>query len=321
MPRVRFSLTGSTGLGWAQFREAASTAEELGFYGFYPSDHLLLPGRADSDDYLDSLTAIAALAAHTTTLRLGVMVAGNVFRHPVILVKIATTIDHASGGRMELGIGAAWAEEECAVYGIPFPPPAERVARLRDAVKVIKGLWTQDLTTLDSEYYPLRDAPLSPKPLQRPHPPIIVGGAGRSTMRTAAEFADEWNYIGPLRGAAERRERLDTLCAEYGRDPSSLRRSTVLNLHLTSDRAEAQAIASRVAARMRTIASASQELLALSDAELARESALIGEPAEVAEQIERWAEVGMSHVSFFTPRPFDRPMLERFASEVMPHFA
>ena len=321
MPRARFSLTGSTGLGWPQFVEAATTAEQLGFYGFYPSDHLYLPGRAPSDDYMDALTGIAALAPLTSTLRLGVMVAGNVFRHPVMLTKIATTIDHASSGRMELGIGAAWDEAECLIYGIPFPPPKERVARLRDAARVIKGLWTNDATTLDSPYYPLKAAPLFPKPIQRPHPPLIVGGGGNSTLRTAAEFADEWNYIGPFSSAGERNERLNTLCAEYGRDPTDIRRSVVLNLHLTSSAAEAESVIEEVAVRMRTIGNASSDLLGLPNDRLARETTLIGGPTEVAEQIERWVGLGIDHLAFFTPRPFDRPMLDRFATEVMPLFA
>ncbi len=184
---MRFSLAGIAGLTWSQLAEAATTAEALGFYGFYASDHLLTPGPGpttitpSSSEHLDALTAVAALAGHTRSLRLGTMVVGNLFRHPVILAKVISTIDHASGGRVELGIGANWRRAECDIYGFPFPPLQERLGRLENTLQIITSLWGRERTTVEGGYHELSDAPFLPKPLQQPWPPIIM--AARTTRR------------------------------------------------------------------------------------------------------------------------------------------
>ena len=326
--KMRFSLAGIAGLTWSQLLEAVTTAEELGFYGFYASDHLLTPGPGpttitpSSLEHLDALTVVAALTAQTQTLRLGTMVVGNLFRHPVILAKVVSSIDHASGGRMELGLGANWRRAECDIYGFPFPPLKERLRRLEDTLHIITSLWGQERTTIQSEYHELSDAPFLPKPLQRPWPPIILGGANDETLRLAATYADEWNGLGPVSHVRERALKLDALRREQGQDPSGIRRSAVVPLHLTDDAEEVERRTKGIAAVTRkNTQRCSVELAAQPDEVVAGEAALVGGPEQVAAGVDRWRSAGINHLVFFTPRPWDRPMLERFASDVMPSFS
>ena len=325
---MRFSLAGIAGLSWGQLVEVVCTAEELGFYGFYASDHLLTPGPGPttitptSIEHLDSLTLIAALAAHTRNLRLGTMVVGNLFRHPVILAKVVTTIDHASGGRMELGVGTNWRREECETYGFSFPPLRERQKRLEDTLRIITSLWGQERTTIHSEYHDISDAPFLPKTLQQPWPPIIVGGANDETLRLAALYANEWNGLGPVSYVRERSSRLEALCREQGRESDLIRRSAVIPLHMTDDADEIAVRTSGIAAVTRkNTQRCSAELAAQPDEVVANEAALIGSPENVAARIAEWQAAGIDHLVFFTPRPWDRPMLERFARDVMPSFS
>lgn len=324
---MRFSLAGIAGLTWSQLAEAATTAEALGFHGFYASDHLLTPGPGpttitpSSFEHLDALTAVAALAAHTRSLRLGTMVVGNLFRHPVILAKVISTIDHASGGRVELGIGANWRRAECDIYGFPFPPLQERLRRLENSLEIITSLWGRERTTVQGGHHELSDAPFLPKPLQQPWPPIIIGGANDETLRLAALYANEWNGLGPVSHVRERAQRLDALCREQGKDPASIRRSVVVPLHLTDDAAEVARLTEGIAAVTRkNTQRCSAELAAQPDEIVAGEAALLGGVEQVAAGVDRLRSAGINHVVFFTPRPWDRPMLERFATDVMPAF-
>lgn len=325
--KMRFSLAGIAGLSWNQLVEVVNTAEELGFYGFYASDHLLTPGPGpttivpSSLEHLDSLTVLAALAGHTSSLRLGTMVVGNLFRHPVVLAKVVSTIDHASNGRMELGIGTNWRRAECEIYGFPFPPLRERQKRLEDTLRIITSLWGQERTTIQSAYHEIRDAPFLPKPLQQPRPPIIVGGVNDETLRLVAAYADEWNALGPISHVRERGLRLEALCREHARVAGRLRRSVVTPLHLTDDQEEIARLTSGIAAMTRDNSQrCSAELAAQPDEVVANEAALIGSPDNVAARIADWQSAGIDHMVFFTPRPWDRPMLERFARDVMPSF-
>ena len=318
--RVRFSLAGSFGLGWKDFLEAAQIADELGFYGFYPSDHFMMPAGREAlgrgyvgDQQHDSLTMIAALSGHTSRLRLGTLVLGNLFRSPALVAKILNGIDHASNGRVELGIGANWQEDECLAYGFPFPPVGERLRRLRESLTVIRALWTGKPERFEGEFYSIAEPVFDPKPVQSPHPPIIVGGGSKQTLRIAVEMADEWNSTAPYGVVKEKLSLLDGICRASGRAPESLRRSKLISLNLTDTKAEAEDIARRLTSRMELPDGASAF-------QAAQDVALIGGPAEIVEQVERWAALGLGHLHFFTPRPMNRKALETFASEVMPAF-
>jgi F420-dependent oxidoreductase-like protein len=169
-------------------------------------------------------TLLSALAAQTERLRLGLMVAGNTYRHPAVHAHMAATVDVISGGRLDFGVGAGWNEYEHESMGIPLYPPGERIRRLGEACEITKRLWTQPLTDFDGRYYQLQEARLEPKPIQQPHPPIVIGGSGEQlTLRVAARYADIWNITGPDVETFRHKVRvLHEHCAEVGRDPAEI---------------------------------------------------------------------------------------------------
>jgi F420-dependent oxidoreductase-like protein len=192
---------------------------------------------------LEGWITLTALAQATRRVRLGTLVTGIHYRHPAVLANMAATLDIVSGGRLELGIGAGWNQEESGAYGIELGSPRERSDRFEEACEVILGLLTQDVTTFSGSYYQLTDARCEPKPVQRPHPPFCIGGSGeKRTLRTAARFAQHWNFVG---GTVEQFTRAkDVLrqhCADIGRDPAEI----LLSSHVvyTGDAAETAASA------------------------------------------------------------------------------
>jgi F420-dependent oxidoreductase-like protein len=209
-----------------QLRTVWRIADEAGFDHLWAFDHLSPLFADPGDDVFEGMTLLAAMAEATSRVRIGLMVAGNTYRHPGVLAKMATTVDHLSGGRLEFAIGASGAEAEHTMLGIPFGSAAERVGRLAEALTVCKLLWTGAHVSYSGRWYALADATANPKPVQRPHPPIWVGGAGeRLTLRVVAEHADVWNVIGPVDEVARKAAVLDRHCAELGRDPATIRRS------------------------------------------------------------------------------------------------
>jgi F420-dependent oxidoreductase-like protein len=184
---------------------------------------------------MEGWTTLTALAQATTRLRLGTLVTGIHYRHPAVLANMATTLDIVSGGRLELGIGAGWNEEESGAYGIELGTPGQRSDRFEEACEVIVGLLTQESTTFKGEYYQLSEARNEPKPVQRPHPPICVGGSGeKRTLRTAARFAQHWNFVGgPPEEFARKRDVLHQHCEDLGRDPAEILLSS--HVHFTGD--------------------------------------------------------------------------------------
>ena len=177
---------------------------------------------------MEGWITLTALAQATRRLRLGTLVTGIHYRHPAVLANMAATLDIVSGGRLEIGIGAGWNEEESGAYGIPLGSPKERSDRFEEACEVIVGLLTQETTTFKGAYYELTEARCEPKAVQRPHPPICIGGSGeKRTLRTAARFAQHWNLVG---GTPEQFTRaVDVLhqhCADIGRDPAEILLST-----------------------------------------------------------------------------------------------
>jgi F420-dependent oxidoreductase-like protein len=178
---------------------------------------------------LEGWTLLTALAAQTKRLRIGLMVTGNTYRHPAVLANMAATVDIISNGRLDLGMGAGWNEYEHHSMGIPLYAPGERIRRLGEACALIKQLFTQDVTSFKGRYYQLEEARCEPKPIQKPHPPLLIGGGGEQlTLRIVAEHADIWNYPNPRGTAEELKHKVAVLerhCADVGRDPASIRLS------------------------------------------------------------------------------------------------
>jgi F420-dependent oxidoreductase-like protein len=198
------------------------------FAGLWMFDHFVPINGHVEGPCLDGWTLLGALAAATTRIRLGLMVGCVGYRYPAVLAKIATTVDHVSGGRLDVGLGAGWNELEYNMYDIPFPPAAQRIRELDEACQALKLLWTQELATLDGNYFHLQDARHEPKPLQKPYPPLVIGGGGEKlTLRVVAKHADMYNFgEGSPDDARHKNAVLDEHCAAIGRDPASIRRST-----------------------------------------------------------------------------------------------
>ena len=226
---MRFSIVVDPGRPWAEILDLARHVDAVGWDGLYLSDHFM-PNDANGlpvDGVMfEGWTALAALAGHTRRLRLGTLVLGNTYRHPAVVANMAATMDHASGGRFVLGLGAGWQANEHAAYGIKLGSAGRRLDRFAEACAAIRSLLSQSRTTLHGEYYRLTDAPCDPKPVQRRLPILIGGGGERRTMRIAAQYADEWHAWGTPEGFAHKNTVLDRHCHDIGRDPSTIRRAT-----------------------------------------------------------------------------------------------
>ena len=207
-------------------------ADDSGFDHCWNMDHFASLGGDDTLDIFEAWTLLAGMAARTTRTRVGCSVTGNTYRHPAVLAKAAVTVDHLSGGRLEFGIGAGWAENEHTMLGLPFGSARDRADWLEEALPIIRSLWTTPRTTFTGKRYLLAEAVAEPKPVQTPHPPIWIGGVGRRrTLRMAAEHAAVWNAPGGRpEEVAELSAVLDGHCADIGRDPAEIRRSVQIRV-------------------------------------------------------------------------------------------
>jgi F420-dependent oxidoreductase-like protein len=221
---IGFGLCTDQNLSWDTTRERWKYFEELGFDSLWDCDHYQQPSRPQGP-YFEGWTLLAALAAETSRVRIGVLVSCNTFRHPPLLAKQATTVDHISNGRLELGLGAGWFEPEHKAFGLDFPDAPELVARYREAVQVVDLLLRQDVTTFDGQFYKLCEAPFRPAPVQKPRPPLTLGAHKSKMLRIVAEYADRWNSHGSVAEMKERNDILDEHCEEIGRHPDTITRS------------------------------------------------------------------------------------------------
>lgn len=320
--KALFSVGGSSGLVWADFLEICQACDEFGYHGFYPSDHLMqIQAGRGSALRLEGLTVMAAMSGHTKSLRLGMLVLNNNLRHPVITAKMINTIDHASAGRVEMGIGSGNIPNEFHVHGLTWPKFSERLDRLDEALTLIRMLWTQEASTFEGQYYTLAEAPFDPKPIQKPYPPIIIGGTGERTMRVAAKHADDYNQITALRQAAANIVKFKAICAEEGRDPDGMRFSVQMPLRLSDDKADVDNfINTTVETYTRGASHALSPLYDEVEGQV-RDSAFWGSPEDIKEQVDRWTDAGVNHFILTTPRPFNAAMMERFVRDVAPAFS
>lgn len=218
-------------LTWEELQARARFAEEAGFESAWVFDHFTPLYGDRRGPCLEASTLLAALAATTSRIRLGALVTGVTYRHPSVLAAEVVTVDHVSGGRVNLGIGAAWHEAEHRRLGIRFPGIGERARRLEEAIEVVRRLWTEDPADFDGRHYQLRDGWYRPLPVQRPHPPIWVGAGGeRLTLPIAGRQADAWHAFGRPEVLARQWEVVCRAAEEAGRDPARIARSTSLSL-------------------------------------------------------------------------------------------
>jgi alkanesulfonate monooxygenase SsuD/methylene tetrahydromethanopterin reductase-like flavin-dependent oxidoreductase (luciferase family) len=233
---LRFGLfLGQANKPLAQVYDEFQMAQDLGFDHAWLVDHLVDTDGPPSNPMLEAWTLLAAIAARTSRIRLGILVTSNTFRHPALMLKAAVNVDHISGGRLILGMGAGWHADEHRRYGIPLPKPAERVDRFAEAVELISLLMAHERTTYAGRFYQLDDAPLEPRPIQSPRIPILIAAHRPRMLRLAAAYADQWDTFAAIPDTAtdgvqtelaERIRYLDDACRAIGRDPNEIRRST-----------------------------------------------------------------------------------------------
>lgn len=232
---MRFSFWPQPSQSFEDVKSLSLHAAHSGWDGIWLADHFMPNDEDTSAPWPEAWTTLAALAATVPDVRLGTLVTGNTYRHPAVLAKMAATVDHISGGRLVLGIGSGWQENEHDKYGIPFSTVGGRLARLEEACQVIRGLFENDGFSFVGKYYQLTDAPLEPKPIQKPLPLLIGGGGEKVTLKITAKYADEWNVWGNVERLIEKMKILDRHCADVGRDPDQIQRSAVALLFLSDD--------------------------------------------------------------------------------------
>jgi F420-dependent oxidoreductase-like protein len=296
------------GASYDQLLAVARKAEEAGYGAFIRSDHYLKMGSVSGlPGPTDAWTTLAGLARDTTRIRLGTLMTAATFRLPGPLAISVAQVDAMSGGRVELGIGTGWFEDEHTAYGIPFPALRERFDRLEEQLAIITGLWQTprgETFTFTGRYYTVIDSPALPKPVQSPRPPVLLGGMGkRRTPQLAARYADEFNLpFASVDDSAGQIDRIREACAEVGRDPATLRMSNALVLCCGRDDAEVQRRAAAIGR----------------DAAELRQNGLAGTPAEVVDKIGQYAALGSRRIYLQVLDLDDLDHLDLVASEVAP---
>jgi F420-dependent oxidoreductase-like protein len=296
------------GADYGRLLAVARATEDLGFGAFFRSDHYLSMGQGDGlPGPTDAWLTLAGLALQTSRIKLGTLVTPATFRYPGPLAVSVAQVDDMSGGRVELGIGAGWYEAEHAAYAIPFPGTAERFDRLEEQLAIITGLWdvpAGDRFSFAGKFYSVTDSPGLPKPVQRPHPPILIGGKGpRRTPQLAARYADEFNVaFVSLEDTGAAFGRVREACQAAGRDPGSLVYSAAQTVCCGRDEAE---LARRAQATGYDLA-------------FLRAEALGGTPDEIVDRIGTFAELGATRMYLQVLDLHDLDHLELIASEVLP---
>jgi F420-dependent oxidoreductase-like protein len=311
-------IEGQQGVRWEDWLRLADAAEALGFEGLFRSDHYFSALGVSGRGSTDAWTVLAALAARTARLRLGTLVSPVTFRDPALLAKAAVTVDEISGGRVEVGMGAGWWEEEHTRFGFPFHDVEGRWQRLEEQVEIVHGLWTQDTFSFDGAHYALRDADLLPRAVQRPHPPLILGGTtiGPRMQRLIGRFADECNTVGGTPEEVARRfERARAGVAAAGRDPTTL--TTSLMTWCFVGRTEAECLERLRRAHALDPSAGPFEAYR---ADIERDC-IVGTPTRAAERLLEYGRAGVQRIFVNHELYDDIDMLELLATEVLPQIA
>jgi F420-dependent oxidoreductase-like protein len=316
MTRMQFAimLEPQQGVTYLEQLAVAKQAEAAGFGAFFRSDHYQSFPGPDDLPTTDAWTVLAGIARETRSIRLGALVSPVTYRLPGPFAKIVTTLDEMSNGRVEVGLGAGWHEQEHARMGIPFPPIGDRADRLEETLQIVRGLWTEpDGWSFEGRHWQIRDAKVRPRPVQRPHPPLLVGGSGTPRgYRIAARYADEFNLtrIQPDL-VREAYSALDTACRAIGRDPGSIRRSIMTGVLVGADKAELD--------RRKDAVLASFAVRDEAEAWLARheESWIIGTPEAARRRISQLSDLGVQRVMLQDFVPRDLAMIDLLGREVL----
>jgi len=295
---MRFSFWPNPSQSFADVIALAKHVERTGWDGIWYADHFMPNAPDTSAPWPEAWMTLAAIGAQVPRVRIGTLVVGNTYRHPTVLAKMAATLDHITGGRVVLGLGAGWQENEHKQYGIPFYTTGERLGRLDEACQVIKSLFSEPKSNFNGKYYQLTDASLEPKPVQKPMPLLIGGGGEKRTLKITAQYADEWNVWGTVDTLKAKMAILDGHCKTVGRNPKAIQRSAVALLFMSDDATYLK--------RMR-------------DSKIPQ-AANIGTPEEIRDIVAQYQAIGVDEliVPDFTlgPTPQKLATLDRFIREV-----
>ena len=314
MTKMKFGI--QTSLNNVEWREIEDMWKFLDrdtkFYSAWTFDHFVPPGPGQdaNANCFEGWSALAALAAITDRIRLGCLVTGVTYREPAVLAKMAATVDHVSDGRLEFAIGASWHEAEHRMYGIPFPPVKERQDRLEEALQVIRLLFDADgRVNFDGTYYHLRDAVFVPKCVQRPHPPIMIGGGGEQrTLRAVARYGDVMNVFGTPDVVRKKIEVLERHCRDAGRDPAEIEKTVSASVVVSDNQGLIDRLAGMFGAGMGLSADEAKQVLP------------IGPPAHVRGVVEAYAAAGVTTIIAMTQGPWKREVYQRMNDEVVAAF-
>ena len=303
--KIRFGIFSPlSGLTFDSLTARADLAERLGYHSIWLDDHMWTRGVPEID-HLDCVPALAAVAARTERLRLGTLVICNAYRNPAMLAKSLCAVDQISKGRLDVGLGIGWMKEEFTAYGFEYPKVGVRLKQLEESLQILKAMFTEPKATFKGRYYSVTDAYNNPKPVQKPHPPITIGGAGKKVMlRIIAKYADRWNIPGGYPDIADLTATLKGHCEAVGRDFNQIEISEQLLVCMGASAEEVER-KWQAASRMRPFAS----------------TAIKGTPPElVAALKDRIAKGVRTFIVFFSDGSSPQT-IEMFAKEVMPAFA
>lgn len=304
---IRFGLqTGQQNVEWVQMLDLWKKADGWGYDSLWNFDHFYPIFTDPEGPCLEGWTTLSALAMATSRARIGSLVNGNTYRHPAVTAKMAATLDIISGGRLNLGIGAGWFELEHRTLGIDFKTVPGRLAALDEALRIIKGMFTLPKTTVQGRHYEVTDALGNPKPVQQPHPPIMIGGTGKQILlRIVAEHADMWNAGASAEQMAELIAIIDRHGERVRRDTSAIEKTVMMPLCYKAP--EREGFICRLMANMRN-----------TTPEVARKSIMIGDEQECLDTVARYAKAGVTHFIFMLFTPYFVDEIQAFAEEVMP---
>jgi alkanesulfonate monooxygenase SsuD/methylene tetrahydromethanopterin reductase-like flavin-dependent oxidoreductase (luciferase family) len=302
---IRFSVALSNqNIPWADYRAAVETADQLAFETFWTFDHLMPIGGDMDGPCHECYSTMAAFAAATKRVRIGALVSGAAYRNAAMTIKLATQVDVVSNGRFDFGIGAGWAEREFRAYDLPFQSPAERVGKLRETVELAKQLWSGDphkKVTFDGKYVKATDLFLNPQPVQRPRPPILIGGGGEQlTLRVVARHADIWHGFGDMDTLKHKMGLIHQYARGYGRDPNEIAMSTNIPVWVGEPPAD---VVQRAASGGR------------------RPSPIIsGSPEQIEARIREYVDAGITYFILGSPGGYNLDNWRRFSEQIIPRF-
>ena len=298
------------GFDYEDVAELARSLRPNGFTSMWASDHFMLNDGEPDRNCLECWTLLTAIAAEVKDIRIGPLVTCASYRNPALLAKMAASLDQVSGGRLEFGIGAGWKDVEYEAYGYKFPPAGERVSQLEESVRIIKSLWTQPVTNFEGEFHSVKNAVAAPKPTQKPHPPMLIGGSRPRMLRIMAKYADTVNFV-PQPNAtayAATLARLEEICTEEGRNFDHIRKTHFLTMLIGANDAGVEERLERVARR---------DGMSPDEYRSKRTRAFIGTTGEAQDFLKRYTELGVTQFMVVFPYQEEAESIKLLADGVI----